>query len=91
MFSRKIDKSGVVTIQNVDFKDPPGLFKVRAHTKTYKKGHKPKKMPDGNWAVINENKKPKKQAWLQEAWKIVRKKQDPTTRKLLQKTLYIAP
>ena len=67
------------------------ITRVRSHTKTYKKGHKPKKMPDGNWATINVNKKPKKQAWLQEAWKIVRKKQDPTTRKLLQKTLYIAP
>ena len=63
--------------------------KVRAHTKTYKKGYKPMKMPDGNWATVNVNKKPKKQAWLQEAWKIVRKKQDPVTRKLLQKSLYI--
>ena len=63
--------------------------KVRAHTKTYKKGYKPTLMPDGNWSTINLNKKPKKKAWLQEAWKIVRSKQDPATRKLLQKSLYI--
>ena len=63
--------------------------KVRAHTKTYKKGYKPMKMPDGNWATVNVNKKPKKKAWLQEAWKIVRRRQDPVTRKLLQKSLYI--
>ena len=67
----------------------PGLIKIKAHTKKYKKGYKPTLMPDGNWATINVNKKPKKQAWLQEAWKIVRKKQDPVTRKLLQKSLYI--
>ena len=46
-------------------------------------------MPDGNWATINVNKKPKKKAWLQEAWRIVRRRQDPVTRKLLQKSLYI--
>ena len=62
---------------------------IRAHTKTYKKGYKPTKMPDGNWATINVNKKPKKKAWLQEAWRIVRRRQDPVTRKLLQKSLYI--
>ena len=65
------------------------ITRVRAHTKTYKKGYKPMKMPDGNWATVNVNKKPKKKAWLQEAWKIVRRRQDPVTRKLLQKSLYI--
>ena len=62
---------------------------VRAHTKSYKQGYKPMKMPDGNWATMNVSKQPKKQGWLQEAWKIVRRKQSPVNRNFLQSYLRI--
>ena len=77
-----------------------GYFPIRRHTKTYKTGYKPVKLKKGGlfigrsgdeWATLNVNKKAKKDQWLQEAWRIVRKRQDPATRKLLQKSLYIAP
>ena len=75
-----------------------GYFPIRAHTKTYKKGYKPKQITKGclfigrsgdEWRTVKTNPKSEKLAWLQKAWKIVRSKQDPATRKLLQKSLYI--
>ena len=79
-----------------------GTTRVRAHTKTYKKGFKPTFIglnlkqvvkTDGDqqtgWKTINTKQSKPKNKWLQEAWKIVRKEQDPATRKMLPTSLKI--
>ena len=80
----------------------PRTTKVRAHTKTYKKGFKPTYIglnlkqivkTGGNqqtgWKTVNTKQSKSKNKWLQEAWKIVRKEQDPATRMMLPTSLKI--
>ena len=65
------------------------IVNVKKHTKTYKTGYKPVQV-SGGWSAINVNEYEREaHQWMQDAWRIVYKKQDKDVRQIIPNTLNI--